>query len=187
MPDEAEQFAQVVDTHYEAVYRFAYSLTLSESDAGDLTQETFYIWATKSHQIRDQGKAKSWLFTTLHRLFLGRKRRENRFPHQPIEAAEACLPSLESNAQETLDGKWVMQALHSLEEAHRLPLALFYIENLSYQEIAEAMELPIGTIMSRLSRGKEHLRQRLMDQPASRSNVVPISYGTTGPNGSRHE
>ena len=89
--------------------------------------------------------------------------------------------------QEALDGKLVMQALHLLEETHRLPLALFYIENLSYQEIAEALELPIGTVMSRLSRGKQQLRQNLRDRHSSQHNIIPLSYGSAGSAGGRHE
>ena len=64
-------FENVVNAHYEPLYRFALSLSHSEADAGDLVQQTFYRWATKGGQLRDRSKAKSWLFTTLHREFLG--------------------------------------------------------------------------------------------------------------------
>ena len=70
MPDD--DFEQIVSQHYEPLYRFAFSLTRSEADACDLTQQTFYIWATKGHQLQDRSKVKSWLFTTLHREFLNR-------------------------------------------------------------------------------------------------------------------
>ena len=63
-------FETVVAGYYEPLYRFAISLTRSEADACDLAQQTFYMWATKGHQLRDPSKVKSWLFTTLHRAFL---------------------------------------------------------------------------------------------------------------------
>src|SRR3989442_3704667 len=61
---DSDDFEQIVCQHYEPLYRFALSLTHAEADACDLTQQTFYIWATKGHQLRDRSKIKSWLFTT---------------------------------------------------------------------------------------------------------------------------
>ena len=63
----APDFQQLVDRQYEPLFRFALSLTRSEADAADLTQQTFFLWASKGHQLRDRSKAKSWLFTTLYR------------------------------------------------------------------------------------------------------------------------
>src|SRR5947208_11090356 len=65
-----DQFETIVGEYYEPLFRFAMSLTRVESDAQDLTQQTFYVWATKGHQLRDISKVKTWLFTTLHRAFL---------------------------------------------------------------------------------------------------------------------
>jgi RNA polymerase sigma-70 factor (ECF subfamily) len=63
-------FEQLVDRYYAALYRFALSLARSASEAGDLTQQTFYLWAAKGHQLRDRSKVKSWLFTTLYREYV---------------------------------------------------------------------------------------------------------------------
>ncbi len=68
-------FERVVAHYYEPLYQFAFSLTRAEADACDLTQQTFYVWATKGHQLRDPAKVKTWLFTTLHRQFLESRRR----------------------------------------------------------------------------------------------------------------
>jgi RNA polymerase sigma-70 factor (ECF subfamily) len=73
-------FESVVAEYYEPLYQFAFSLTRSEADACDLTQQTFYVWATKGHQLRDESKVKTWLFTTLHRAFLENRRKQSRFP-----------------------------------------------------------------------------------------------------------
>ena len=73
-----EAFAQLVDAHYAPLYRFALSLARNQADAGDLVQQTFYIWATKGHALREMAKAKSWLFTTLYREFLRGRRRDGR-------------------------------------------------------------------------------------------------------------
>src|SRR4051794_23591295 len=82
-------FETLVARYYSSLYKFAYSLTQVEADACDLTQQTFYIWATKGHQLRDLSKVKTWLFTTLHREFLESRRRYTRFPHYELSQADA--------------------------------------------------------------------------------------------------
>src|ERR1700744_1492914 len=77
-----QSFESVVAQYYEPLYKFAFSLSRTEADACDLTQQTFYIWATKSHQLEDVTKTKTWLFTTLHRTFLQKRRRDTKFPHR---------------------------------------------------------------------------------------------------------
>ena len=84
-------FETVVASYYEPLYRFAMSLTHSEADACDLAQQTFYMWATKGHQLRDLSKVKSWLFTTLHRAFLESRRTLTRFPHSELTDTDADL------------------------------------------------------------------------------------------------
>src|SRR5438552_18078290 len=74
----SEVFTQLVDAHYTALYRFALSLARNGADAGDLVQQTFFIWATKGESLREAAKAKSWLFTTLYREFLRGRRRSAR-------------------------------------------------------------------------------------------------------------
>ena len=158
-------FENLVNAHYEPLYRFALSLARSEADAGDLVQQTFCRWAAKGDQLRDSSKAKSWLFTTLHREFLGRRRHEDKFPKVEISLVEeseltASLPS----AEKQIDGASVMSALQRLDEMYRAPLALFYLEEHSYRDIAEILEVPVGTVMSRISRGKELLRQIFIER-----------------------
>jgi len=150
-----------VDQYYQMLYKFGFHLAGSESDAEDLTQETYHILFTKSGAIRDGSKVKSWLFTTLYRLFLRRCRRRARFPETTFEMTEAELPVTEPGHAENLDGASVVAALQELEEKFRSPLVMFYMEEFSYKEISAILKIPIGTIMSRLSRGKELLRKQL--------------------------
>jgi RNA polymerase sigma factor (sigma-70 family) len=156
-------FENLVDQFYQPLFRFAYSLSKSEATACDLTQQTFFIWATKGHQLRDASKAKSWLFTTLHREFLAIKKRESRYPHYEIEMMEAELPQVTPEAIRNADVNDVLDALNKLEEVFRAPLLLFHLQDHSYKEIAEVLDIPIGTVMSRIARGREHLFRRLAD------------------------
>jgi RNA polymerase sigma-70 factor (ECF subfamily) len=156
-------FETVVNTHYESLFRFALSLARNETDASDLVQQTFYRWATKGSQLRDLSKVKSWLFTTLHREFLGQRRHADKFPKIEISGVnETELTAKTTSAENQMDGAQVMIALQTLDENYRAPLALFYLEENSYREIAEILEIPIGTVMSRISRGKELLRQLIL-------------------------
>ncbi|MEO0454763.1 MAG: RNA polymerase sigma factor [Verrucomicrobiota bacterium] len=168
-------FDGLVDQYYQPLYRFALSLSRRESDASDLTQQTFYKWATKGGQLRDKSKVKTWLFTTLHREFLSSRRRGQRFPHHEVEEVEHELPVMQPEMVNELDGNSVMEALQEIDETYRAPLTMFYIEQLSYKEIAEVLSVPIGTVMSRLSRGKEQLKKQLSKQ-ASRNRRKIIAF-----------
>jgi len=164
-------FEQLVDRQYRPLYRFALSLSKSEADAADLTQQTFFLWASKGDQLRDRSKAKSWLFTTLYREFLGRLRHEGRFPKIELDDVREEEVSISPNVN-AFDSTTVLQALHAVEEPFRVPLTLFYLEQFSYQEIADVMGVPIGTVMSRLSRGKAQLRERLFSKEEVLGNKV---------------
>src|SRR5271157_1213854 len=118
MADKVE-FESLVDRFYAPLYQFAFSLARAEADACDLTQQTFCIWAAKGHQLRDASKVKTWLFTTLHREFLGTRRRQTRFPHVELEYAAAELPVVSPVTVNQLDAGRVLEALASLDEIYQ--------------------------------------------------------------------
>jgi RNA polymerase sigma-70 factor (ECF subfamily) len=159
---DPDEFEQIVCQHYERLYRFALSLTHAEADACDLTQQTFYAWATKGHQLRDRSKVKSWLFTTLHREFLSIRKRVVRFPHIELIDGQEDLPTISPESVSTVDAACVLQFLEHLQEPYRAALSLFYLEDYSYKEIAEILEVPLGTVRSRISRGIAHLQQSIV-------------------------
>ncbi len=159
--DESLVFENLVANHYEPLYRFAFSLAHDEADACDLVQQTFYIWAAKGHQLRDASKVKTWLFTTLHREFLESKRRQTRFPHIELDAAAGELPAAAPLPASRLDSAHVVEALAQMEDVYRAAVTLFYLQDCSYNEIAEILDVPLGTVKSRLSRGLAQLQQLL--------------------------
>ncbi|MFO1497665.1 MAG: RNA polymerase sigma factor [Verrucomicrobiota bacterium] len=156
-------FEGLVNLYYPSLYRFALSLTRQESDASDLTQQTFYVWARKGHQLIDPSKVKSWLFTTLHREYLQSRRRGSRFADAEISEMEDQLPEVPPVPTARFDGGVVLQALSRLDELFRAPIALFYLEDYSYLEIGRILEIPLGTVKSRISRGIGQLQQLLVD------------------------
>ena len=167
-----ETFPALVEAYYAPLYRFALSLAKNSSDAGDLTQQTFYVWATKGEALRDQSKVKSWLFTTLYREFLRTRRRGTRLTAiEDLPPAEQDIADAEIDLVARLDAQLVLVALLEVDESFREPLSLFYLQDLSYIEIAEILSVPIGTVMSRLSRGKAQLRARLPEKAKGGSVV----------------
>ena len=158
---ERANFDELVASYYEPLYQFAFSLARVEADACDLTQQTFYIWAAKGHQLRDQSKVKTWLFTTLYREFLESRRKQTRFPQVELEQAADELPSASPVALRQLDTAQALEALARVDELYQAPVAMFYLQDYSYNEIAEILQIPLGTVKSRLSRGLGQLHQLL--------------------------
>lgn len=162
--DNDTSFESLVATYYQPLYKFAWSLSKSETDASDLTQQTFLIWAEKGHTLRDPSKVKSWLFTSLYREFLRLNRRGKKVTGIDQEILESRHdPDLVSSVRQ-LEGKEALEALDDLDEVYREPLILFYLQDLAYKEIAEVLDIPMGTVMSRLARGKAHLKSILSEK-----------------------
>ena len=166
--DSTDLFEAIVDAHHEALFRFALSLTRSEPDARDLTQHTFHTWARKGHQRRDPAKVKTWLFTTLHRAFLESRRRQVRFPHYELEMVSSELPSLAPDVVDRIDASEVLSALARLDEIYQAAVALAYLEDRPYKDIAAILEVPIGTVKSRIARGIGQLKRILLANDSHR-------------------
>ena len=175
---EGLDFDGLVSRYYGPLYQFAFSLTRAEADACDLTQQTFYIWATKGHQLRDASKVKTWLFTTLHREFLNMRRKIVRFPHYEISEMDHELPAVAPELVNALDSAKVVDLLQQVGEPYHAPLSLFYLEDYSYKEIAEILEVPLGTVQSRISRGMGQLQRLIMDAGAGAAD--PREGGSRG-------
>ena len=171
-------FEAVVTMYHGTLFRFALSLTRNETEARDLTQQTLYIWATKGQQLRDESKLKPWLLTTLHREFLSTRRHETRFPHVEFSSVAHELPKVPPAFVDQMDGQTAMDLLVQVDEIYRAPLTLFYLEDLSDREIAETLDIPTGTVMSRLARGKAHLRQLMaVEEQRHEGKTVPLRAG----------
>ncbi len=161
----ALDFESLVRRFERDLYQFALSLAGHETQAGDLVQETFYIWATKGNQLRDPRLVKSWLFTTLHREFLRTLRHRDRYCDEDVSELEAILPSVPPDTLARLDAATAVQCLGRLDEHHRAPIALYYLEDYSYLEISSILGVPLGTVQSRIARGKIQLLRMLTVVP----------------------
>ncbi|HVY71908.1 MAG TPA: RNA polymerase sigma factor [Verrucomicrobiae bacterium] len=154
-------FENLVELYYKPLFHFAVKLCGTPDAALDLTQQAFYQALRRFGQLRERGRFKSWLFSILFREFLQRRRHDTKFRHQNLEHCEPELPSIAPDEASRLDAKTARAALDDLPELFRAPLSLFYLRELSYREIAQELSIPVGTVMSRISRGKQLLRERL--------------------------
>lgn len=154
--------ASLIREHHVAIYRYAYHLAGSVEDAEDLTQQTFLDAQRALAQLRDVERAEVWLLVILRRRFLKglRKRRPVSASSVELDVDEIPSPAVE----EKVDAERLRQAMNQLPDEHRVVLVEFYFRNASYQEIADRLELPLGTVMSRLSRAKGRLRALLLGE-----------------------
>jgi RNA polymerase sigma-70 factor (ECF subfamily) len=173
-----DHFKELVDRWYEPLCRFAYSLSRNDSEAKDLTQNAFLKWARQGRGLRDPARAKTWLFSVVNNEFLDQVRRRTRYPSAELNEDNVVAgQSVRENndvASQSLDSKLVWSALDGLEERFRAPLVLFYLQDHSYQEIAEIMDVPIGTVMSRLRRAKDQLREMMERNYSEKSKITPF-------------
>lgn len=151
--------SQLVADHHQALYRYAYRLTGSVPDAEDLTQQVFLIAQEKLAQVRDAASVQAWLFTVLRNGYFKSRRRNLALPLAEIDVTLVA----ETPPSQPLDSADLQAAINTLADEFKLVVLMFYFEHRSYREIAELLEVPIGTVMSRLARAKAHLRSRLDD------------------------
>lgn len=154
--------AELVDEYHRAVYRYAFRLSGSASDAEDLTQQAFLVAQQKLDQLRKPESARSWLFTILRNCFLRDRRRPTPLLAGSLGLNIDSVPA-EVPRESDIDTELLQEALNELPEKSRLILVMFYFEDCSYREIAKKLDLPIGTVMSRLARAKGYLRSRLFE------------------------
>lgn len=147
----------LIEQFYSDVYRFAFRLSGNVHQAEDITQQTFLQAHRKLETLRDVSRSKSWLFTIVRNEFRQELRRGT---VTTIELDTTNEPA--QLDRHPLDHAHLQSAIISIPDEFRDVLILFYFEELSYKEIAETLEIPIGTVMSRLARGKRHLRQVLI-------------------------
>jgi RNA polymerase sigma-70 factor (ECF subfamily) len=156
---------ELVPLYYAALYRYAFRLTGCGSEAEDLTQETFCSAQAKGGQLRDPTKVRSWLFSILRNAYLHRRRAGRRANQVSLDDLDRLGGLASPPAPERIEEEGLQAVLDELPEEFRSPLILYYFEELSYRDIAEHMNVPLGTVMSRLARAKEHLRRKLARDP----------------------
>ncbi len=191
-PGSQPGFEEEALPHLDAVYRFALRLSSSPDEAEDLVQETF-LRAFKSWDQYTRGtKAKSWLFTICRNVYLRRHERTQRHDEIVSETIGQSGPGQnqvnpvwvsvlgvdpESDFFESIVDERIIDAIGDLPEEYRTAVVLSDLEGLPYAEIAELMEVPVGTVKSRLFRGRRQL-QKVLYEYAVEMGYIPAGAGT---------
>lgn len=177
MAPQSVEISQLIADHHAPLYRYAYRLCGSEADAEDLTQQAFLLAHQRLDQLRDSAKADRWLYVILRSCFLKSLRRRRPVDAGSLELDVADIP--EDCDEETVDRELLELALAQLPDEHRMVLLMFYFEQASYREIASQLEIPIGTVMSKLHRAKRKLRAVLLardDQQAAQDHDSAVTH-----------
>jgi RNA polymerase sigma-70 factor (ECF subfamily) len=163
-----------VSDHHGVVYGYAFRLTGNQADAEDVSQQTFLTAQRHLHQLRSPDNPVPWLLAIARSCWMKSFRRQ-----RPVAAAAVEL-NVDEVAEELpaddIDREQLQLALDQLTDEFRLVVVMFYFEELSYKEIAAALEIPIGTVMSRLARAKSQLRKLLtpVDEDLRDKQVDPL-------------
>ena len=159
------QFEELVEACYQPLYQFAFSLAQDVDRASALVERSCLIWARKKREAGSAAEAGPGLFATLYREYLGKQLVPAGEPGDDEQLSSAPGPETERQ----MEAKRTVELLGGLDRTLRAPLALFYLQRHSYKEIAAILDIPIGTVMSRISRGKEQFRHRILKE----STVAP--------------
>ena len=163
--ESQDKFEKYLLPHAAVLYRAAFRLCKTNHGAEDLLQEAYYLALKNFDQLKDLGKSKYWLFAILRNVFL--KDIEKSKHRIEIEFESVCYAlrndtHLENELLKDEVKHNIQSALSKLDGKLREPIRLFYFEGLSYQEISKTLDIPIGTVMSRIARAKVHLKRDLV-------------------------
>jgi len=159
----------LIEAQIPRLRRYARALTGDRSSADDLVQDTLERALSRFHLWRHGSDLRAWLFTIMHNIFVNQVRSRLRHRHESLES-DAALDAMQAPEPDWLQLRDLDSALAQLPHEQRTVLLLVGLEQFTYEEAARALQIPIGTVMSRLSRGRERLRSVL----AGDTNVSPL-------------
>lgn len=181
---DKKRFKELTYPHLEFLYNVALKYSGKTYDAEDLVQETMYTAYRKFPQLREEGKCRSWLFMILRSHFLKERRQAIKRPY--LDDGEGYLKHATAGNKNELAEKYekkmnteeIQLVLNMIPEKFKSPLILYYMDEMTYQEISEYLDIPIGTVMSRLARGKKYMKNELVRRakiPSDGNKIIPIT------------
>jgi RNA polymerase sigma factor (sigma-70 family) len=156
--------ARLIEPLIPALRRYARALTGNATTADDLVQDCLERTISRWHQRRVDGDTRAWMFAILHNLAINRLRQSTRRgPHLELESVDEAAMAEPATQEDRLQHADILQAVDRLPQEQRSVLLLVSVEDLSYADTARVLDVPIGTVMSRLARARERLRAMMQD------------------------
>ena len=153
----------LITQHIPRLRRYARALTGDRSAADDLVQDTLERALSRFHLWRQGSDLRAWLFTIMHNIYVNQARSRARHPHEALD--EPAADALHARDPDWSELRDIDDALSRLPGEQRTVLLLVGLEQFTYEEAARVLDIPLGTVMSRLSRGRERLRLILAGDP----------------------
>lgn len=164
MSGRMNDMARLIEPLIPGLRRYARALTGNAATADDLVQDCLERTISRWHQRREDGDTRAWMFTILHHLAINRLRQINRRgPHLELDDVDEAAMARPADQEERLQQADILQAVQRLPDEQRSVLLLVSVEGLSYADVARVLDVPIGTVMSRLARARERLRLMMQD------------------------
>ncbi|WP_448207374.1 sigma-70 family RNA polymerase sigma factor [Azospirillum sp. sgz302134] len=158
------KFGVELEVHIASLRRYARALLRNRADAEDLVQEALTRAVARADTFKAGTNLRAWLFTILHNVHVNQVRSKAARPDEvDVDSVESKLVS-QPRQEERVELREMMRALDELPEEQRKVLLLVALEGLKYEEVAEMLGVPIGTVMSRLSRAREAVRAKLANE-----------------------
>ena len=173
---DKEAFNELVKRYEKQVYNMAYRLTGNRDDAEDIASETFVRAYNAIRKFRGDSALSTWLFRITTNVYLDERKRRNAHPQSSLESCletpdgplkrqlEDSSPGPQEIAEEIERSELLQAAINARPEFQRVMIVLYHIQELPYEEIAKMLNMPVGTVKSRLNRARRALRDKLLAQ-----------------------
>ncbi len=169
------RFDKLATPHIRSLFIMAFHLCGNREDAEDIVQDVFLKAQKSFHTLKNPDKCKSWLCSILYRHFIDECRKKRYF----VELGDHMAPTVEepeSDWPETITHEDLTKSLNKLDPKYRLPLVAHFLSGQSYKEISQSLDLPMGTVMSRIHRAKNLMRTHLTR--SAKSSTLRIVKGS---------
>lgn len=180
-----KEFKQLTYPHMRLLFNVALKYCGNVFDAEDIVQETYLMAFNKFHQLREKSKCKPWLLRILRNNFLkSYHKKKNRQKLSETDYIEFLKASQSEDTAENIlanvsSRQAIQKAIDQLPEKYKEALLLYYMDEMLYKDIATVLDIPIGTVMSRLTRAREGLKVLILKQMNSNNNILNINFKTS--------
>lgn len=185
--DSRKEFKALTYPHMRLLYNVALKYCGNSFDAEDIVQETYLMAYNKFHQLREKDKCKPWLLRILRNNFLKSYHKKKSIQklsetdYVDFVKTEMTQDSAQDILERSYTNAWLQKAIDKLPLKYKEVLMLYHAEEMRYKDIAQTLQIPIGTVMSRLTRARQGLKTLLLKQPEKTEKILNIDFKQANP------